>query len=75
MKTQNLEISEGRLLRYDIDVFFTIDLEKRQIERKIQDYYAHPESARTGYNLRVLAQFSLIYGDGTRWTFRMPLQY
>jgi hypothetical protein len=75
VKTQNIKFSEDRLLRYDIDVLFTIDLEKREIERKIHDYYAQPEFARTGYNLRVLAQFSLIYGDGTRWTFRMPLQY
>jgi len=50
VKTQNIKFSEDRLLRYDIDVLFTINMEKREIERVIQDYSTHPESARTGYN-------------------------
>ena len=74
-KTQGSKFCTDRLLSYDIDVCFELDFKKNQSMHKIQDYYAFPEFSRTGFNRRVDTQFSLIYEDGTRWTFRMPLQF
>lgn len=63
-----------RLLRYDIDVHLWLDLTHNQIQKHIQDNYVFPEGARTGFNQRVLAQFSLLHRDFRRWTFKLPLQ-
>lgn len=64
-----------RLLSYDIDVCLELNFQTKTSQWRIQDYYAFPEGARTGFNRRVEAMFSLVYGDGTRWTFKMPIQY
>lgn len=64
-----------RQFMYDIDICPTLDFQKNEIEWRIQDYYAEPGQARTGVNKRILAMFSLVYKDGNRWTFKVPLQY
>lgn len=66
-----------RQFEYDIDICPTCNyqLDPPQIEWRIQDNYAYPEFARTGVNKRIHAMFSLVYKDGSRWTFKMPLQY
>ncbi|MES9971411.1 MAG: hypothetical protein ABW092_15365 [Candidatus Thiodiazotropha sp.] len=60
---------------YDIDICPTLDYRKNEIEWRIQDYYIESQRARSGINKRIHAMFSLIYEDGGRWTFKMPLQY
>ena len=64
-----------RFLNYDIEVCFDIDFQKKVTQRRIQDYYSFPEYARSGIDRKINGMFSLIYGDGTRWTFKVPLQY
>lgn len=73
-KTQGSKTSWDRLLHYDIDVCLSLDFTKQQIQKNIQDYYAFPEFARKGLNQRVVAQFSHLFEDGIRWTYKMPLQ-
>jgi hypothetical protein len=64
-----------RILSYDVDISFVIDLQTKQIIREIKDWGATPELARSGMNRKVDAMFSIINEDGGRWTFKMPLQY
>lgn len=64
-----------RFLDYDIDVCLEINFQTNESVSRIQDYYAFPEGARTGINRKVDAMFSLINVDGSRWTFKIPLQY
>ena len=77
---QKNKITQGqkpweRFLIYDIEVCFEMDFQKNAFQRRIQDYYAFPEYARSGFDRKINSMFSLIYGDGTRWTFKVPLQY
>lgn len=65
----------GRFLDYDIDVCFDMNLQTKVPQFRIQDYYAFPEGARTEVDRKINGMFSLIYEDGTRWTFKIPLQY
>jgi hypothetical protein len=74
-QSTNMQKPWGRLLDYDIDVCLVMKFQTMQPQWSIQDHYACPEGARTGFNRRVEAMFSLVYGDGTRWTFKMPIQY
>src|SRR4029077_8139652 len=64
-----------RFLDYDIDVCFDMNFQTKVSQCRIQDYYAFPEGARTGVDRKINGMFSLIYEDGTRWTFKIPLQY
>ncbi len=65
----------GRFLSYDIDVCFEMNFRKKAAQWRLQDYYAFPEGARSGVDKKINGIFSLIYEDGTRWTFKVPLQY
>lgn len=78
--TNKNQITQGkapwdRFLDYDIEVCFDMDFQAKTSRWRIQDYYAFPESARSGSDRKINGMFSLIYGDGTRWTFKIPLQY
>ncbi|NIQ15540.1 MAG: hypothetical protein GTO02_14420 [Candidatus Dadabacteria bacterium] len=64
-----------RILIYDIEVCFDMDFQNKVSQCRIQDYYAFPENSRTGFDRKVNAMFSLINANGTRWTFKIPLQY
>jgi hypothetical protein len=64
-----------RFLKYDIDVCFDMNFQAKESRWRIQDYSVFPEHARHGFDIKINGMFSLIYGDGTRWTFKMPLQY
>lgn len=77
---QKNQITQGekpwdRFLNYDIDVCFDMNFQTKVPQWRLQDYYAFPEGARTGIDRKINGMFSLIYGDGTRWTFKIPLQY
>ena len=64
-----------RFLSYDIDVCFEMNFQTKAPQWRLQDYYTFPEGARSGLDRKINGMFSLIYEDGTRWTFKVPLQY
>lgn len=78
--TQKNQTTQGkrpwdRILNYDIEVCLDMDFQTKVAKWRIQDGYAYPEGARSGFDRKINAMFSLIYEDGTRWTFKLPLQY
>lgn len=77
---QKNEVTQGkkpwdRFLRHDIEVCYEMNFQTKAVQWRIQDYGAFPEFARSGMDRKINGMFSLIYEDGTRWTFKVPLQY
>ena len=64
-----------RFFTYDIDVSLVMNFQTMEPKWSLQEYYKYPEFARSGVDRKINVMFSLIYGDGTRWTFKIPLQY
>lgn len=65
----------GRFLISGIEVSFYKDYQRMVHQWQVLDHSISPEGAPAGYDGKTNAIFSLIAGDGTRWTFQMPLQY
>lgn len=64
-----------RFLNYDIEVCYEMDFRTNVAKLRVQDYYAFPEGSRSGFDRKINSMFSMIHKDGTRWTFKIPLQF
>lgn len=77
---QKNQITQGkkpwdRFLNYDIEVCYDMDFRTKVAQLRIQNYYVFPEGSRSGFDKKINSMFSMIHQDGTRWTFKIPLQF